>query len=213
MNGSMTDFTDEEYRDIIIRAYEYLYMEVNTTQDFQYTPNKVDELAVGKFIAYIRKEYHTNNVEFILKFIETSFGFYAKNTKNHIYGLRAIMLQWVIGTSAIKRNIKLDEDYPNFPRFLTFMRTRVGASLLSKFEVETNTEITKIPNSKYIEINQVEEDFKALCPDDELQLEHCITGTFLYNHNSTKCVFCTHMIECKKLLKLNYPKINKLRGY
>lgn len=209
----MISLTDEEYKDIIIRAYEYMYSVLNSYDDYIYTARLLDGKTIDNFINHIRLEDHTNNVEFILNFIESSFGYYAKNTTKYRHGLRTISLSWIIGKPAIQRTEQLKTDYPNFPNFLKFMRTRVGASLFAKFESEIGTKVSKMSNQAYIKLSKVEEDFKALCENDDVLLEHCLTGTFLYNHNSTRCVFCYHMKECKNLLQQNYPKIYKLRGY
>lgn len=209
----MTEFSDEEYEDIIIRAYEYMYSELNTNADYRYNASITDKKMIANFIIFIKSEDHTDNVEFILNFLESSFGYYAKKRKELKFGLKSVMLSWVIGKKAVERTTKMREDFPDFPHFLKFMRTRVGASLLSKFEAETGTKTTRLKHETYIEINQVEEDFKSSCMDDTMILEHCITGTFLYNHKSTRCVFCPQRIDCKELLKKNYPKIYNLRGY
>ena len=127
--------------------------------------------------------------------------------------MRSVQLSWIIGKPAILRQKYLDENYSGFPSFLKFIRTKVKASLYDKFSEEVGRGIKIISKTYYTKLNQNEETFKKMCNDDQYILEHCITGTFLYNHKSNICVFCNKRDDCKNTLQRVYPKIYKNRGY
>ena len=54
---------------------------------------------------------------------------------------------------------------------------------------------------------------KAMMLNTEEGFRLCIEMTSLYHHGDRSCRVCIYGEECKKLLKVNYPKIYAFRGY
>jgi len=67
--------------------------------------------------------------------------------------------------------------------------------------------------SAFINVRPVEERFKQETKNGRRTLAWCVANTTLFNHRSPLCVACSYKVECKDILKMNYPKIFKLRGY
>ena len=41
----------------------------------------------------------------------------------------------------------------------------------------------------------------------------CVGNTTMYNHKSALCGTCKNITKCKEVLKQEYPKVFKIRGY
>ena len=54
---------------------------------------------------------------------------------------------------------------------------------------------------------------EALPKYDETVIVAWYNGDYSFNHRSPLCASCEYKEECKDILKDNYPKIYKLRGY
>lgn len=67
--------------------------------------------------------------------------------------------------------------------------------------------------SPYLELRKVEENFKKEFHNTKKGLVWCVSNTTLFHHISPLCSSCTNKKECKEILKENYNKIYKLRGY
>lgn len=214
----MDKLTFEEYREIVLKAYEYMYCEVNCHADYQVNLNLVDEMTVDNFVNFVISEKSDNELHYILNFIESSFNFYVKSMqsgeKHYRYGLKSIKIAWIVGKSAIKRHENFRANYPSLPKFLRFVRTKIKTDLWSKFGQETGVgNVDKLTIDKYIELNDREESHKRKMYSTPTTLEHCISTTFLYNHKSNLCVFCDFRPDCKNKLKEFYPTIYRKRGY
>lgn len=68
-------------------------------------------------------------------------------------------------------------------------------------------------NSALRNVRPIEEKFKKEFFNTKRGLSWCIANTTLYNDRSTLCSGCNSKSECKSILKRNYEKIFKLRGY
>lgn len=211
-------YSFDDYRDIILRAFEYMYCEVNTYSDHEVHTNKMDELAIKNFVADFQlKGIDPDNIDYILNFIESSFNYFVRlnedNPNRFKHGLRSLHVSWIIGKSAIARHEYFQSKFGSMTRFLRFVRTKVKADLYSKFDEHVTYNDEGFDIQKYIELSSVEEKFKNLYYNQELSLEHCFTGTYLYNHKSSLCVFCIHNKKCKELLRKEYPNLFVKRGY
>lgn len=87
----------------------------------------------------------------------------------------------------------------------------VRTSLRKNYKI-TNGLTPKL-KSAFTSIRQIEERFKKEFHNSRRGLSWCVANTTLYNHESTLCAGCDYKDECKKILKQNYSKIYKLRGY
>lgn len=207
--------SDEEYRKIIVTAYEYFYRIVTADFKYTYTPIPSDESALDNFLASMRKEYGKNlHISLILTFIEHSFdywvGFKSESTRKTRYGLKGIMLSWIIGKPAIKRFENMSERVRHFPRALRYIHRTTGLNIYSEFGIE---QVIKPELHDYIEVNPNEEYWKKMNHNTKHGLPTCVENTKLFNHKSELCMTCTAAEKCKGMLKESYKMLYKLRGY
>lgn len=215
----MNKYTNEEYHDLILRAYEYMFGAVNIITDYKIeTITKADVTVINKFIEYVKAEYPDvgYHVYFILNFVESTFDYYVKeltkNKQRYKLGSMGLRPNFIFSEASIKRFSYFTHKYGDMTRFKRFVRTRIKADLYDKFVEHSTYDIVPI-KLEYNDLNEAEERYKKLYYNEEASLLHCVDGTFLYNHVSTLCVFCNHKDDCKKLLKKLYPTIYKNRGY
>lgn len=166
----------------------------------EYKCNDQDVRAWNNFVDY----YKNTNIgeDFIRKFAEYGIQSWFNPDMDDVQKHRC-RFAWIFGLAAIKRwnalgtetNVKL---------------TRIG--LKSEFDIKGD-KIKSILNNAYSQIRTSEELLKQRYYNRKRGLDWCIANTTLFFHRSTLCASCIHKIECKKVLKINYPKIYKLRGY
>lgn len=116
---------------------------------------------------------------------------------------RNCRFSWIFGTRAIERYNKLGHE--------TNVRM-VRKYLKKEFDVEIKKKIGEL-KSVFLTVRKSEESFKSEFFNTKKALKWCIANTSLYYHKSSFCASCIFKSECKEVLKLNYPKIYKVRGY
>lgn len=166
----------------------------------EYRCNDQDVRSWNAFVEY----YKNTNIgeDFIRKFAEYGIQSWFNSDMNAVQKHRC-RFSWVFGSAAIKRwnalgmekNVKMTQIY-----------------LRSEFKIK-GKEIHSALNEVYSSIRNSEERLKQRYYNRKRGLDWCVANTSLFFHKSTLCASCIHKIECKKILKINYPKIYKLRGY
>ena len=165
-------------------------------------PIKCNDTDVKCFDAFM--DYFTDGIgeEFIRKFLEYGMQSWFNDGSEKDYS-RNIRLSWIFGASAIKRWNACSIETNVFI-------TRAGLKSRHKINVIKRTSnIEKIANTL---INNQEKQ-KALFVGTDRGLLWCIANTTLYFHKSHVCATCANKIACKELLKKEYNKIYKIRGY
>lgn len=140
--------------------------------------------------------------EFVRKFAEYGFQSWFNKGCKKDYS-RDIRFNWVFGKAAIERWNKCNIDTNVFI-------TRAGLKTEYKINLLKRKSSLLEQMSK---VRSMEEKFKSDFHNSKRGFLWCIANTTLYFHKSSNCVTCTYKVECKKLLKQEYPKIYIKRGY
>lgn len=166
----------------------------------EYRCNDQDVRAWNTFVDY----YSNTNIgeDFIRKFAEYGIQSWFNPDMTEIQKHRC-RFAWIFGAAAIKRWNALGMD-------ANVRLTRIG--LRSKFEIK-GKKIESQLSSAYSSVRVSEERLKQGYYNRKRGLDWCIANTTLFFHKSPLCASCIYKIDCKKILKVNYPKIYKLRGY
>lgn len=165
-----------------------------------YRCNDQDVRAWNSFVDY----YSNTNIgeDFIKRFAEYGIQSWFNPAMNEIQKHRC-RFAWIFGLPAIKRWNKLGAE----------TNIRITRSCLkTEFDIK-HDDIKSNLNNAYSALRNSEELLKQRYYNRKRGLEWCIANTTLFFHKSTLCASCIHKLECKKILKINYPKIYKLRGY
>lgn len=149
-------------------------------------------------------DHYNDNVgeEFIRKFAQYGFQSWFNDGSDVDYSKR-IRFGWVFGMAAIKRWNALGAE-------TNVYITRTDLKVKNK--INNITTETKFPELLTV-LRPAEEKFKESYLNTQKGMAWCMANTTLYFHKSSNCVVCKFKCECKKVLKENYPKVNKLRGY
>lgn len=140
--------------------------------------------------------------EFIRKFAEYGIQSWFNSGCKRDYS-RDIRFNWVFGKTAISRWKKYDIS-------TNVYITRIGLKKEHKINVlKRKSNLSKIVSN----VRPFEEKFKAEYHNTNRGFMWCVANTTLYFHKSSKCATCVFKNECKELLKQEYPKIYKKRGY
>lgn len=116
---------------------------------------------------------------------------------------RNCRFSWIFGTKAIER----------YNKFGHKKNAAIVRNCIKKdFDIKTDKKIGEL-KSVFLSVRRQEECFKSEFFNTKKALKWCIANTSLYYHKSSYCASCEFKVECKELLRLNYPKIYKVRGY
>jgi hypothetical protein len=165
-----------------------------------YRCNDADVNAWNRFVDYYKDIYIGE--DFIKSFAQYGIQswFNSDMTESQRQNVR---FSWVFGLSAIKRWNALGAE-KNARIVRKYLKT--------DYDIKTD-KVTSLLKTVYLKLRPVEEKFKQQYHNRKRGLEWCIANTTLYFHHSALCAACTYKVECKEILKSNYPKIYKLRGY
>lgn len=140
--------------------------------------------------------------EFVRKFAEYGIQSWFNDGEVRDYS-KAVRFSWVFGKNAISRWKKLGAE----------VNVRITQnSLKQNYDINVvkhESNIGKVVTS----LREVEERFKKEYHNTKRGLAWCIANTTLYHHKSSLCATCIYKKECKDILKNEYPKIYKIRGY
>lgn len=163
-----------------------------------YRCNDADEQAFETFL----NEYPEVGEIFVRDFLLYQFQswFNEDSEKDYTHSIR---FNWCFGKTAIARWKKHSASTNAFI---------VRKGLKSRVNVANNHLSNEI-DSVFLAIRVTEEKFKGLFFNEKRGLLWCRANTSLYYHKSSWCATCNFKEECKQMLKENYPKVYKLRGY
>jgi hypothetical protein len=182
--------------------------QIQKKEYINYIPNKIDRQCYDAFYDYFEKEKQYIGEDFVLKFIEFGFQSWYNNNYEHkverVYS-KGIRMSWVLSLKAVKRWNKL-----GYAINVNITRK----NLKKKYKiVEKQNNNDEEYRRILISVRNSEEIFKSLSHNTYEGFANCIYYTTLYNHKSDLCKQCYFTNECKILLKENFHRIYKIRGY
>lgn len=177
---------------------------LNKVQD-RYKPYRCNDQDVNswnKFVTYWENLNTFIDKDFIKKFADYGIQTWFNPSVDEIHR-HSVRFSWIFGEAQIKRYRKFD--------------AKTNASIVRNcIKKETDLKIKDDNNqlkSLYLTVRPLEEKFKKEFFNTKRGLSWCIANTSLYFHKSSYCASCNAKVECKDILKNNYSKIYKLRGY
>lgn len=158
--------------------------------------NDKDINSWNNFIDFYKERVDKNFLKIFIEFqMQSWFNDYEKDYKH------SIRFNWVIGKNAIARWEKNDIKTNNFI---------VKSSLKRRYKINKEE---KKNLSFLISTRKIEERFKKEFFNSLKGFLWCKANTTLFNHKSEFCVVCNFSSQCKEMLKENFFKIYKIRGY
>ena len=182
-----------------VDTFVSLLENITKRKNVNYKCNNSDISAWNNFLTVFGENIGEN---FINDFIEFGFQswFNSRSEKNYSHDIR---FSWLFGKPAIKRWKK---NSPSTNKF--FVRSELKKSHKINLTKKTS-EATKL----LLTIRPIEEQFKSEYYNTQRGFLWCIANTTLYFHKSSWCVNCNMKKNCKDILKNEYSKVYKLRGY
>lgn len=185
----------------IERLYEHFYRKIYSNPNYIYLPSDRGEKYISSFIELLDKKYKIQSIgrEFLIKYFLFQFNYWYELDINSFN--KRVNIQYIIGKKAFKRWIDRDVSY--------------DWSILQSFVIPTlniqSIPLPKLYEKVYERLSKSEEVEKKRWINTTRGFLNCIENTTLYKKNSGECLVCKFKVECKKILRRNYPIIYKNR--
>lgn len=168
----------------------------------KYMSNKNDREAWRKWREHYGDKSHDRS--FIRDFVQFGINtFFTTNTGvDYTYSIR---FSWVVGGEAIER-WEHNDRHTNVYLVQTGIKKKFG---VKDGEGTADSVLPTVVNT----VRLGEENFKKKFHNTSRGLMWCVANTTLYFHESVYCQSCSFSEQCRTLLRENYPKIYRKRGY
>ena len=200
---------------LIFNFYQYFYSKKYGNSNYILSPSEKAIDKTNKFIILLDKKYNLHMIggDFLTKYFLFQFSRvdgqifvrFATKKDGQIASEGKVQIYDVIGKAAFKywldRNIEFDYTLTQSP-----IITKYSLSLQAIKELYS----IKPSLENIFEAEEIE---KKRFYNTQRGFVNCIEKTSLFHHRSLNCAFCENKENCKKLLKVNYSKIYKNRGY
>lgn len=195
----------KELRDVV-DTYKFYYSRVSGKNNYIFKMTDSRAKMIENFVIAFKELNQTKLLQetALKKYMEYQFTFWYKKDAKYGKGT-SIQIEWIIGDKALERWINLNKKHISYVIRKT-LKTDVD---LKPKPVKKDSKW----NSALLELSRIEEIDKAKFLNEEGGLEYCILTTNMYNHKSPNCMLCNFSTDCKKRLKVIYPKIFEVRGY
>lgn len=199
----------ENIKDILKECFIYYSNKIkNPISKFDYT----EVTSLKNFSKYLidNKEYFLN-INWIFEYFNYQFCYwnYIKEEKEkktkEVYKIK---LHWILGQKALYRYNHKNRSSSYFYHTIFFPKFNIRREDLIEFLLEKKI-ISKI--KKKSKLNIKEESIKKIKYNTIEGFSLCINFTTLFTFKSDLCNNCKFKLNCKKILKNNYPKIFQKR--
>ena len=176
----------------IFTFYQYFFSKIIRYDDYMFIPNKQQNSLINNFIAnFLNKEYsHSVGTDFLFNFFAYNFEYW--HNKGDKFGGRKVMINMVLGSTAIERWKNKNE------HALYFSLDFCKKNKIFKSEIDDiiNFKEGDYSESRFEKIYNIER--KRFLNTDKGFL-NCISFTNLYNENCEACLECKFSIDCRKM--------------
>ena len=186
----------------------------------QYTFNYTENSSLYNFANFIKEnKAHYLTIDWLFDYFNYQFSYwnFIKEEKEKNGGLYLIQLHWILGKKALKRfDSRSNKDsyfyHSNFfPKF-QIKKEDIVEALDKKGLVEIKDDSEEEDKSELLnELNKKEEQYKKLKYGTIEGFNICLNFTTLFRFDSELCQKCKYKTNCKKTLKVNYPKLHQKR--
>jgi len=190
----------KKFEDLCSEIYQEFIREITLNPDFVVYLKDADNKTIEKFKNHFQSKINKSSLgaAFVVYYCEYQFNYW-RDMKTK-FGKNVIYFSWIFGKKAI---VRYDEYHSKI--FSRNIRQDIGQKILAKFTQ------AKRSVDFFLKINNVEEGEKHRFLNKEEGLMWCVQNTSLYNNLSKNCLMCLSAINCKEILKNNFPKLYKKR--
>jgi hypothetical protein len=166
-----------------------------------YRCNDLDIVCWNAFVKFYDDRDVCIGKDFIKSFIDYGIHSWFNSSTDDIHKYN-VRFSWIFSKKSIERYRKFDDK--------TIAKiTRKGLSNVVRKARNVQCNLIEV----YTTVRISEENMKKQYHNTKKGLTWCVSNVSLYNHKSTYCASCLFKNDCKELLKVNFPKIYKARGY
>lgn len=186
-------------RSDIVNYYEFFYIKKYGNKSYKFSPTTKANESVQKFLEILNNRYNLESVG--PKFLSMYYSFHYKRLDGMV--IKRFSSKDVSGRFQIY-------DFIGAKSFNYWLKRDKNFDYLLDQSVPVKQPFQFTGEIKIIKSEEIEK--KRFFNSDRGVL-NCIEKTTLYNHKSSNCTLCSFKTNCKEILRLNYKKIFKDRGY
>lgn len=183
-------------------SYQFFYQRVYSEPKYILTFTTTNSKLCDSFFKELRKTLTLESLGYnwLWKYLVFQFDYWDNLTITAFNG--KMNFAFIFGQKAVNRYLQRNQEYD----WQLEDSNVVSKYKISKNEFELLFRVSTVKQS-YQNPNRL------IGLNTESGLVNCIATTTLYDINDHSCTQCKYSKECKELLRLNYPKIYKDRGY
>ena len=183
-------------REIIIKLYQYFYQKTYHNPNFEFIPKKGELVTIDKFVEVLN-EIGSLGQDWIFHYFAYQFNYW-KDLKYK--KIKTVIVSYILGVKAFYRYEERNEQSDYF---------------VDEFIRDYKLDSNDIWNDTYykkdlLNVSKAEEAEKMGYASS--RLINCLQHTTLYNIRSEICMLCIKSTLCKKIQKVKYPEVYKLRN-
>lgn len=178
----------------IVKSYEFFYKKIYALPKYRITLTEIQEHLLVKYIDMLSKHYSIQSLGSLFLWKYCTFQYlYWKDLELKSFN-KKVNFSYFFGEKALKRFLSRNQE---------FDWQLIDIDQQFKLLIEGS-------NKEFISYRNPNRSIGLNTPTG---LTNCIATTTLYDHKDLSCNMCIYKEECKELLRTNYLKIYKQRGY
>ncbi len=181
----------------VIKYYQHFYIKKYGNDSYVFKPSTKALVQIEAFLINLHSEYKLETLGPV--FLSRYFSFQFKRIEGQNFKRFSsvkgddgkVQIYDIIGKKAYEYWINRDKEFD--------FTMKLNLNLIINKHIDTLSKAEEIEKKRFF--------------NTDTGIANCLMRTTLYNHKSTSCILCIHKLDCKKILKVNYPQIYKHRNY
>jgi hypothetical protein len=189
----------------IERFYSYFYSKKYSDNN-KFKPTKATTSVCNSFLQIVDKKYslHCVGETFLWEYFLFQFQYWHDLIPENIFSDK-IMFKWIVGKKAFERWENRDREFDwfieNYPIINLYGVQKKDLFTFHEQQIKVNTK-KRFDASKRIRKEYL---------NTEKGFAICIEMTSLFDPSDTSCIKCQNRVDCKELLRVNYPSLYNQR--
>lgn len=184
--------------------YSYFYKKRYSLSKYDFKSTKTTRSVCNSFLDLVDKEYSLHSVghTFLWQYFVFQFDYWNKAQLDNKFSDK-VVIGWIIGKKAFERWVQRDKEFDWQISAGDFL-TKYGFDINELVKIyDLNIDRKPVNTNTYDSSKSIRKQFL----NTERGFAICVQQTTLFDPKDLSCIKCNSRVECKELLRVNYPRI------